>query len=112
MAGPYSWTQLKRMLGRRLYVAPLGTRPKPTEPYFRVIHDATAPGLNASIQIPGHVRRPMVEDLRTALRRRLGEYLALVLDTKDAHRTFSVKEQDWGCLACTTAEPGARTSTG
>ena len=96
MSGPHQRRDLKERYGDRYYEAPLGARPKVTEPFFRVIHDATAPGLNQQIALPGRVRRPTIEDLRTVVRRRLGRYGILILDTKDAHRTISVAEEDWG----------------
>ena len=53
MAAPFTWAELMARFGDRLHAAPLGARPKPAVPYVRAIHDATVPGLNMYIHIPG-----------------------------------------------------------
>ena len=101
MRGPFTWQHMVAQFGDNIFVAPLGARPTASEPFFRVIHDGPAPGLSHHIVVPGHARRPQIEDVRTAWRR-LRSPVALVLDTNDTHITFSHDPRGWGLLSRST----------
>ena len=101
----FSREQLHEQYGDRVCVAPVGARPKASAQFFRVVHGGMAPGLSHGVRLPGHVRRPQVEDFRAAWRTESGDVLALILGTQDARRAFSHAPEGWGLLACSTG-PG------
>ena len=95
MGGPLFRQELRASFDQAVYVAPLGMRPTATAPFFRAIHDGTAPGLSHRIRAPGHARRPQIEELRTVWRS-MHDRVGFALVTKDARLALCHGSRDWG----------------
>ena len=97
-------SEAKARYGNRLAVASLGAIEKKNGTY-RVVHDGThGIGINPRIKVSDQLKSPGAGDVRAVLQEMPGCFFALTGDVARAHRLVKVAEQDWGLLACRTAE--------
>ena len=97
-------SEAKARYGNRLAVASLGAIEKKNGTY-RVVHDGThGIGINPRIKVRDQLKSPGAGDVRAVLQEMPGCFFALTGDVARAHRLVKVAEQDWGLLACRTAE--------
>jgi len=97
-------SEAKARYGNRLAIASLGAIEKKNGTY-RVVHDGThGIGINPRIKVRDQLKSPGAGDVRAVLQEMPGCFFALTGDVARAHRLVKVAEQDWGLLACRTAE--------